>query len=72
LINADDIEVVTRVYRLQKLLAPNATEAAERTFKLTQSLAMPKDRILEIVAAEELRRAELIRTLRATEKDLAK
>lgn len=69
MIKADDAGLITRIYRLQKLLRPTPEAAAESTCELGRCFAT-KDQILEVIAAEEKRRGELMQILRATQKEL--
>lgn len=69
MIGVDDVQLITRVYRLQKLVV-SPDLAPERTYILVRGFCPDREEVLKIIAAEDERRRKLLEVLRATEKEL--
>jgi hypothetical protein len=64
-------ELVRRIYRLRRLLASREA-AIESTFEIMCDSGVTKEQVREICIAEDQRRANLMQTLDATMRELAK
>lgn len=69
MITPKDIETIRGVYRIRRLLCPH-DEAAESTYHLVEGFGVTRERVLEIVEAEESRRKEILAQIRQLEAEI--
>jgi hypothetical protein len=64
-------ERIRRIYRLRRLLATHEV-AVMSTFKICRDSGLTQEEVREICVSEDQRRRELMQTLDATMRELAK
>ena len=72
MISASDVELIKRVYRLRRLLTSSHEAAATSTYEIVRGIGVTKEQVLEIAAAEDQRRRELMRASWAAAQELSK
>lgn len=64
-------ELIRRIYRLRRLLAAHEV-AVTSTFEICRDSGVTQEQVRELCAAEDRRRRQLMQTLDATMRELAK